>query len=178
MDREAWRQPLAGWMGHAAPFAFTPEYQPADGIARFLCGTPPVLSLAALECGVDTLLAAERVGGLAAVRAKSLALTDLFITLVESRCAGQGLTLVTPRDHDARGSQVSFAHATSGYPIVQALIARGVIGDFRAPDVMRFGLTPLYLGYADVFDAMAAVEDVIISKAFEAPEFQRRHAVT
>ena len=110
MDRHDWRQPLSGWLGHAAPFAFTSDYRPASGIARFVCGTPPMLSLASLECGVDTVLAAEGYGGLDALRRKSIALTDLFIELVESRCAGQDLTLVTPRDGAERGSQVSFAH--------------------------------------------------------------------
>src|SRR5438034_6500952 len=108
-------QPLAGWMGHAAPFEFTPGYRPGAGIARYLCGTPPVLSLAALECGVDTLLAAEPFGGMQALRAKSQALTALFIERVEARCAGQGLTLASPRDANMRGSQVSFAHASGGH---------------------------------------------------------------
>ena len=144
MDRENWRQPLSGWLGHAAPFEFTPDYRPGRGMSRFICGTPPMLSLAALECGVDTVLAAEPFGGMAAIRDKSIALTQLFIALVESRCAGHGLTLVTPREASERGSQASFAHATGGYPIMQALIARGVIGDFRAPDILRFGFTPLY----------------------------------
>ena len=198
MDREAWRQPLAGWMGHAAPFAFTPEYQPANGIARFLCGTPPILSLAALECGVDTLLAADdRTGSdratsdrsgpdrdgpdrdrLNALRQKSIALTDLFIALVESRCAGHGLTLVTPRDVDRRGSQVSFAHATGGYAIVQALIARGVIGDFRAPDILRFGFTPLYTRFVDVWDAVDRLVQVLTSGEWREPRFSVRAAVT
>ena len=131
MDRIGWRQPLSGWLGHAAPFEFTQDYRPAAGMARFICGTPPVLSLAALECGVDTVLAAEGRGGLAAIRQKSIALTDLFIALVESRCAGLGLELVTPRDAGARGSQVSFAHPAGGYAVMQALIARGA--DRRLP---------------------------------------------
>jgi kynureninase len=178
MDREAWRQPLSGWMGHAAPFAFTPEYQPASGITRFLCGTPPILSLAALECGVDTILAAEAHGGLAALREKSIALTDLFIALVESRCAGHDLTLVTPRDADARGSQVSFAHPTGGYAIVQALIARGVIGDFRAPDILRFGFTPLYTRFVDVWDAVDRLARILESGEWREPRFSVRAAVT
>ncbi len=111
MDREQLRQPLSGWLGHAAPFEFSTAYRPAPGIQRFACGTPPVLSLAALECGVDGFIAAQAHGGMAALRRKSLALTDLFIQLVESRCAGQGLSLITPRDGTQRGSQASFAHA-------------------------------------------------------------------
>ncbi|MEO8678059.1 MAG: kynureninase [Vicinamibacterales bacterium] len=178
MDKDAWRQPLSGWLGHAAPFAFTPDYRPAAGMARFTCGTPPVLSLAALECGVDTVLAAARHGGLAAIRIKSLALTSLFIDLVESRCAGHGLALVTPRDEDQRGSQVSFAHDTGGYTIMQALIARGVIGDFRAPDILRFGFTPLYTRFVDVWDAVDRLERVLTSGEWREPRFSTRAAVT
>jgi kynureninase len=153
-------QPLAGWWGHAAPFAFTPDYQPAPGITRYLCGTQPIISMAALECGLDTLLAAEPLGGMAALRAKSLALDRPVHRLVETRCAGHGLTLATPREHAQRGSQVCLARATGAYAIVQALIARGVIGDFRAgdgglhPDILRFGFTPLYIGFEDVWHAV------------------------
>jgi kynureninase len=178
MDRDAWRQPLSGWFGHAAPFDFTPGYQPAPGMSRFLCGTPPILSLAALECGVETLLAADAHGGLAALRQKSIALTDLFIRLVESRCAGHGLTLVTPRHAAGRGSQVAFAHASGAYAITQALIARGVIGDFRAPDILRFGFAPLYTRFVDVWDAADRLEQVLASGEWRAPEFNVRAAVT
>jgi kynureninase len=125
-------QPLAGWMGHAAPFEFTPGYRPAAGIARYLCGTPAVLAMAALECGVDTVLAAEPLGGMAALRAKSLALTTLFADLVQARCGGHGLALVSPRSEAERGSQVCLSRDDGAYAIVQALIARGVVGDFRA----------------------------------------------
>lgn len=178
MDREGWRQPLSGWLGHAAPFAFTADYRPAPGISRFICGTPPMLSLAALECGVDTVLAAQPFGGLDAIRRKSIALTDLFIALVESRCAGHGLALVTPRAAADRGSQASFAHATAGYPIMQALIARGVIGDFRAPDILRFGFTPLYTRFVDVWDAVSHLEQVMTSGEWSEPRFNIRAAVT
>jgi kynureninase len=173
-------QPLAGWMGHASPFEFTPGYRPAAGIARYLCGTPPVLSMAALECGVDTVLAAEPYsqgqGGMAALRSKSLAMTRLFAELVEARCPS--LTLVSPREDAQRGSQVCFAHAEIAYPVVQALIQRGVIGDFRAPDVLRFGFTPLYLRYVDVFDAAEHVQQVLASGEWRRPEFNQRQAVT
>jgi kynureninase len=178
MDAEGWRPPLAGWLGHAAPFAFSTDYQPAPGIARFVCGTPPVLSLAALACGVDTLRAAEACGGMAALRRKSLALTDLFITLVEARTAGAGLTLVTPRDHGTRGSQVSVAHGNGGYSIMQALIARGVVGDFRAPDILRFGFTPLYTRYVDVWEAVERLVRVLESGEWQEPRFAVRAAVT
>ncbi|MDP2325019.1 MAG: kynureninase, partial [Gammaproteobacteria bacterium] len=178
MDAHDWRQPLAGWLGHAAPFAFTPDYRPGAGMSRFICGTPPMLSLGALECGVDTVLAADSYGGMAAIRQKSLALTDLFIALVESRCSGHGLTLVTPRETDDRGSQVSVAHDTGGYAIMQALIARGVIGDFRAPDILRFGFTPLYTRYIDVWDAVAHLEQVMTTGEWREPRFNVRAAVT
>lgn len=175
--RELW-QPLSGWIGHAAPFAFTPDYRPAAGIARFACGTPQVIQLAALECGVDTVLAAEPFGGMAALRRKSLALTNLFITLVETRCAGHGLALVSPRVDGERGSQVSFARAEGAYAIVQALIARGVIGDFRAPDVLRFGFTPLYTRFVDVWDAVEHLRQVLASGEWKEARFNTLSAVT
>ena len=178
-------QPLAGWMGHAAPFQFTPGYMPAEGISRYLCGTPAVLSLAALECGVDTVLAAEAYGGMPALRHKSLALTRLFAAQVQAHCPQ--LLLVSPSDDAARGSQVCLAHAEIGYPVIQALIARGVIGDFRAGDkshaagaldILRFGFTPLYLRYVDAWDAAEHLRQVLHSGEWQRPEFNRRHAVT
>jgi kynureninase len=178
-------QPLAGWMGHAAPFAFTPGYRPAEGISRFLCGTPAVLSLAALECGVDTVLAAEPLGGMAALRAKSLALTRLFAAQVQAHCPA--LQLASPAEDALRGSQVCLAHAQWGYPVIQALIARGVIGDFRAGDpghppaaldILRFGFTPLYLRFVDAWDAAEQLRQVLETGEWQRPEFKRRHAVT
>ena len=177
-------QPLAGWWGHAAPFDFTPDYRPAPGIGRYLCGTQPMISMAALECGVDTLLAAEPMGGMSALRAKSLALTDLFIDLVEARCAGHDLTLVTPRNPAQRGSQVCLARSTGAYAIIQALIARGVIGDFRAgdghthPDILRFGFTPLYLGFEEVWQAVEHLRQVLENAEWQQPEFNQKHVVT
>jgi kynureninase len=173
-------QPLSGWWSHEAPFAFTPDYRPASGIARYLCGTQPILSLTALDCGLDTVLAAQPQGGMAALRRKSLALTDLFIALVEDRCAGHGLGLATPREHARRGSQVSLTRAEGAYAIVQALIARGVIGDFRAgtPDILRFGFTPLYLRFEDVWRAAEHLRQVLAEQEWRRPEFNRQHAVT
>jgi kynureninase len=171
-------QPLAGWMGHASGFDFTPGYAPAAGITRYLCGTPPVIGMAALECGVDTLLAAEPLGGMAALRAKSLALTDLFLQLVDERCAGHHLVNITPTEHAQRGSQVCLTRAEGAYAIVQALIARGVIGDFRAPDVLRFGFTPLYLRHGDVWDAVEQLRQVLASGEWKEPRFNQRAAVT
>ena len=175
---ERFWQPLSGWWGHAAPFAFTPGYRPAPGISRYLCGTQPILSMVALESGIDTVLAAGAHGGMQALRAKSLALTDLFIALVEERCAGHGLSLVTPRAHAQRGSQVCLARDEGAYAIVQALIARGVIGDYRAPDVLRFGFTPLYVGFEDVWNAVDHLAQVLAAREWERAEFHQQHAVT
>ncbi|MDS1140420.1 kynureninase [Pusillimonas sp. SM2304] len=175
---DGFRQPLSGWMGHAAPFDFTPDYRPAPGISRYLCGTPSVAGLAALECGVDTVLAAEPLGGMPALRKKSLALSSLFIELVESRCAGHGLELVTPRDPALRGSQVCLARSEGAYAITQALIERGVIGDFRAPDILRLGFTPLYTRYVDVWNAVEQLRQVLDREAWREARFNRRAAVT
>ncbi len=180
---DRFEQPLSGWWGHAAPFEFTPEYRPAPGIARYLCGTQPILGMTALECGIDTLLAAQPLGGMDALRAKSLELTNLYIHLVEERCAGHGLELVTPRDHARRGSQVCLTRSDGAYAIVQALIARGVIGDFRAgdakhPDILRFGFTPLYIGFEDVWHSVEHLKQVLESAEWKSPEFNQKHAVT
>ena len=169
-------QPLAGWIGHAAPFEFSPGYRPAQGISRYLCGTPAVLSLAALECGVDSVLAAEALGGMPALRAKSLALTRLFALRVAQTCPE--LKLVSPEDDALRGSQVCLSHPEIGYAVVQALIARGVIGDFRAPDILRFGFTPLYLRFVDAWDAAEHLHEVLASGEWRSPEFNQKNAVT
>lgn len=180
-------QPLAGWWGHAAPFDFTPEYQPAMDITRYQCGTQPIISLAALDAALDVFDAAAGLGGMAALRAKSLQLTDLFIERVEAQCPGQ-FELVTPRAHARRGSQVCLSPtarlpAGSAYAIVQALIARGVIGDFRAgdaqqPDIVRLGFTPLYLRHEDVWHAARHLAEVLQKQEYLKPEFNQRHAVT
>ncbi|HEY7853025.1 MAG TPA: kynureninase [Caulobacteraceae bacterium] len=153
---EAMRSPLSGWMGHAAPFDFADDYRPAAGIGRFLCGTPPILGLAALEAGIDLALEVDA----AALRAKSERLWDLFADLVGTRLAGQGFGLITPAQASERGSHISYVHP-DGYAIIQALIAAGVIGDFREPDVMRFGITPLYLGYEDIWRAVETLVQVM-----------------
>ena len=188
-------QPLSGWFGHAAPFEFTPDYRPAAGIQRYLCGTQPMLSMSALQCGLDIFSASEALGGMAALRAKSLALTDLFIALVEERCGGHGFGLATPREHAQRGSQVCLTRDeglgvdgkdSGAYAIVQALIARGVIGDFRQgdggtgrhKDILRFGFTPLYVGFEDVWHAVEHLRAVLDSGEWRRPEFNARNAVT
>jgi len=165
--------PLTGWLGHAAPFAFETHYRPADGIQRSMVGTPPILSLAALECGVDILLDAS----MAELRAKSLRQSALFAQLVEEQLAGHGFTIVSPREDGRRGSQVCIAHE-HGYPIMQALIQRGVIGDFRAPDILRFGFTPLYVGYAELWDAVWALKEIMEDRSWDRPEHHARGRVT
>lgn len=147
--------PLTGWMGHAEPFDFAPGYRPAAGIARVQVGTPHILSLAALEEGVDIALQAD----MAAVRAKSVRLAEVFMALVERDCAGLDFEIASPREAAARGSQICLRHPNAA-SIMRALIERGVIGDFRPPDVLRFGLTPLYLRYADLGAAVRVLADV------------------
>ena len=167
------RPALSGWFGHARPFDFADDYVPATGIARFLCGTPPVLGLAALECGVDLMLEADS----AQLRAKSVALGELFATRMAPLCERYGFALASPADPAARGSQISYVHPEA-YAIVQALIARGVIGDFRAPDILRFGLTPLYVRYAEVDRAVAILAEIMAARGWDRPEYRVRAAVT
>jgi kynureninase len=166
------RPPLSGWMGHAHPFTFDVEYEPAAGIARNLCGTPPVLSMQALDAALDVMLEAD----MAAMRAKSLALGDLFLALVEQQCGKHGFVNGSAARHE-RGSQVGLLHP-EGYAIMQALIARGVIGDFRAPDMLRFGFAPLYNRYTDAWDAVAALKSVMDTRAWDTTAFKTRAAVT
>jgi kynureninase len=163
--------PLRGWMGHAAPFAFTDAYQPAPGVARFLAGTPPILAMSALESGVDAFQGAD----MDRVWAKSIALFDLFADLAAEHCPA--LTCISPRDPGRRGSHISFRHPHA-FEICQALIADGVIGDFRAPDVVRFGLTPLYLGFEDIWRAVLRMADILDSGRWREPRFAVRGKVT
>ena len=165
--------PLRGWMGHAAPFAFTDDYVPAPGVARFLAGTPPMLSMAALESGIAGFDGVD----MEALWAKSVALFDLFDTLVEQKCAGHGLQRVSPREPDHRGSHISYRHPHA-FELCQALIADNVIGDFRAPDVIRFGLTPLYLGYEDIWQGVERLRRILDSGSWRDPRFAVRGRVT
>ena len=165
--------PLSGWMGHAEPFAFDDDYRPHGAIERFACGTPAILGLATLEQGVDLLLEA----GLAEVAAKAERLTQAFIAEVEMRCAGFGLTLASPPDFADRGSHVSFRHAHA-YALCRALIDRGVVGDFRAPDILRFGFAPLYTGFADVWTAACLLAEILATRAWDQDAYHTRNAVT
>ncbi|MFD3684719.1 kynureninase [Nocardiopsis sp. NPDC058631] len=165
-------QPVSGWHGHARPFDFSGDYEPAPGVSRFLSGSQPLVADAALEASLDVWAKAD----LTQVRTKSLAMTDLFL----ARAAEAGISSITPSEHARRGSQVALVQPEegAGYPVVQALIARGVIGDFRAPDVMRFGFTPLYLRYTDVWDAATALVEVVGSGEWRQERFTRRGKVT
>ena len=171
--QETVRSPLRGWMGHAEPFAFEPGHRHAPGVQGFLCGTPPILGMAALEAALDLWLEVD----LDAVRAKSVRLGDLLIRLVDERCAGLGLTVASPREGARRGSQVALRHP-DGYRVVRALIDRGVVGDFRSPDIVRLGLAPLYLRHVDVWDAVETLREVLATRAHDRPEYAVRAAVT
>jgi kynureninase len=164
---------LTGWMGHQAPFAFVPEYRPALDIRRLTVGTPGVLSMSALEAALEVFEGVD----MEQVRQKSLQLTDLFIELMEPLAARYGFQLATPREHHRRGSQVAYRHP-EGYAIMQALISQGVIGDFRAPDILRFGFTPLYLRYEDVYHAVQRLAQVMQSGLWQEARFQERAKVT
>ncbi len=170
--QEAMANPIAGWLGHAEPFAFAPAYRPAAGVGRLVAGTPDVAAMVCLDTALDVFDELD----LAAARAKATALTDLFVQLIRGRL-GDAFAVVSPREAQMRGSQVSLAHRDA-YPIVQALIARGVVGDFRAPDVLRFGFAPLYLRHVDVFDAVSALADVMRAEDWRNPRYTRRAAVT
>jgi kynureninase len=165
--------PLAGWMGHAEPFAFEPGYRPSHDIRGLTTGTPPVLALAALEASIDLQLKADP----ARVEAKGLALAQMFIDEVEARAADADLRLASPRAPQQRGLHVSFAHP-AGYAVIQALADRGVIGDFRAPDIARFGFSPLYQSYVGVWDAALVMAQVLAARAWDEPRFHARAAVT
>ncbi|MFP6742544.1 MAG: kynureninase [Alphaproteobacteria bacterium] len=165
------RQPLSGWWAHAEPFAFETDFRADDGIRKFLCGTQPVLSMRALQAALDLFAGVD----MAEARTKGMALAELFIAAVERRCPD--LAILSPRDPAARGSHVALVHA-EGFAISQALIARGVIGDFRAPDVMRFGIAPLYLRYGDIVQAVEALAQVIDNGEWRDARFQAPAEVT
>ncbi len=163
--------PLTGWMGHEAPFAFDLDYRPVSGVSRMTVGTPAILALSSLHAALDVFADVD----MADIRAKSISLSELFIAEVEAKCPQ--LTLASPRDPSERGSQVSFRFE-EGYAVMQALIARGVIGDFRAPDVMRFGFTPLYLSHQDIVDAVSILAEILETESWNRPEFKTRAKVT
>jgi kynureninase len=165
-------QPLSGWMGHARPFDMEPAYEPVAGVGRLASGTPPILALSALDAALDAFEGVEP----ADLRATSLSLTDFFLDLVDDRLSGV-FEVLTPREHERRGSQVSVRHPQA-YGIVQALIGRGVVGDFRPPDVARFGFAPLYVSHADVWDAVEHLVAVMDGREHTRPEHATRNPVT
>jgi len=171
--QDAIQSPLAGWMGHVAPFAFESEYRPAAGITRQLAGSPPILSMLALEVAVDLWLRVDQ----QEARRKSMALGDLFIKLVDETCRDLGVEVASPREAKLRGSQVSLRHKEA-YRVMRALIDRGVVGDFRAPDLLRFGFAALYTRYVDIFDAVRSLREVLTSRAWNRPEYANRLTVT
>jgi len=171
--QESFTQPLSGWMGHARPFDFDGVYEPAQGVHRYLTGTPSVIAAAALEASIDLILEAP----MEAVRAKSLALADAFIALIDQQCDGLGFELLSPRAGPWRGSHVSYRHAKS-YALMQALIAAGVIGDCRPPDLVRFGFAPLYTRFVDLWEAVARIAEACRARAWDRPEYRVRNAVT
>jgi kynureninase len=166
-------QPLTGWYSHAAPFEFERDYRPVGDVRQMLSGTQPTASLSMAEIGIDIMVRAD----MQQIREKSMRMTDLFIELVEQRCGKFGVELVSPRDANRRGSQVSFLH-DNGYPIVRALHDRGVICDYRAPGNMRFGFAPLYLRYVDAWDAVDHLHDILVNEAWKEDQYQVRAAVT
>lgn len=167
------QQPIYGWFGHASPFAMDDDYTPAPGLDRAQTGTPSVLGASAMEVGLDLFSTVD----MTALRQKSMALTDLFIALVEEHCGGYGFELASPRSAAERGSQVSFRHP-EGYAIMRALIDHGVIGDFRAPDIVRFGFAPLYISYSDVWHAVAQLADIMAQRRWDTAAYRHRQAVT
>jgi kynureninase len=166
-------QPLTGWFGHKAPFEFKDDFEATDGIKRMLVGTTGVLAASALDAALDAWNGVD----MADVREKSLALTDLFIALCEEKLEQYGVSVATTQNPAERGSHVSLSFE-NGYAVVQALIDRGIIGDFRAPNYMRFGFTPLYLSYIEVYNAAEQLRDILASKAWQKPMYQQKSAVT
>lgn len=170
---DAIRQPLSGWMGHATPFSFSENYQAAPGVQQFLCGTPPILSMSVLDAALSVFADVD----MRVLRAKSIALSELFLQLTESNEDLDDLILVSPRDSSHRGSQLAFTHPKA-LSISHALIERGVIADFRAPDVLRFGFAPLYTRYQDVLDGVRVLSEVMVSKSYDEVKYARAKKVT
>lgn len=167
------RQPLTGWMGHQKPFSFSGEYQPAPGVQQFLCGTPPVLSMSVLDAALGVFEGVD----MDELRAKSMGLSELFIQLCQSNKHLRELILVSPQNSHDRGSQLAFAHP-SAFAICQALIERGVIADFRAPDILRIGLAPLYLRYKDIWDAVQILAEIMMTRCYLQDQYSRPQKVT
>lgn len=177
---DSFTQPLSGWMGHRQPFEFGTEYEPASGVSRYLCGTPPVLSMVALQSGVELMGDAVKAHGMKAIHEKACRQTDIFLSRLFANGNPFGLTRLTPHDNEQRGSQasVSIPDGDQAYAIVQALISKGIIGDFRAPNIMRFGFAPLYLSHVEVFDAAEQLLQILRDETWREDRFLTRQAVT
>jgi len=177
---DSFMQPLSGWMGHRKPFEFTTDYEPAKGVERYLCGTPPVLSMVALHAGVELMAKAVRAHGMPALHTKACQLADVFLNQLLADGNPFGLTRLTPQSIELRGSQasVSLPDGDQAYAIIQALIDKGIIGDFRAPNIMRFGFAPLYLSFVEVYEAAQQLRQILHEETWREDRFLTRQAVT
>ena len=166
-------QPLTGWMGHIQPFEFVVNYQPANDICKYICGTPPIIAYKAIESGLTVF---EQVS-MNVVREKSIKLSEMFIQLMQQECIKFGFELFSPRNAEQRGSQVSFTHG-NGFSIMQTLISHSVVGDFRQPNILRFGFSPLYIRFEDVWHAVICLREIMQTKEWQSEQFNKRGYVT
>ncbi len=166
-------QPLTGWLGHANPFGFEDKYNASNGIKKYICGTPPILSYKAVESGLEIFKEISMI----MVREKSIELSEAFMALIEQECAEFGFELLSPKNADQRGSQISFKH-DDAYPIMQALISHGVIGDYREPNILRFGISPLYMRFEDIWEAIMCLKNIMESREWDSDQFKKRSYVT
>ena len=166
-------QPLTGWLGHVNPFAFESKYNPSNDINKYICGTPPILSYKAVESGLDIFKGISML----MVREKSIQLSEMFIALIQQECGEFDFELFSPKNADQRGSQVSFKH-DDAYPIMQSLIAHGIIGDYREPNILRFGISPLYMRFEDIWEAIMCLKNIMKSREWDSDQFKKRNYVT
>jgi kynureninase len=166
-------QPLTGWLGHIKPFNFEVEYQPANDINKFICGTPPIIAYKAIESGLEIFKDLSIIE----IREKSIKLSEMFIQLMQQECTEFGFTLFSPKNSQQRGSQISFLHE-SAYPIIQALISHGIIGDYREPNIMRFGISPLYMRFEDVWNAITCLREIMQTGEWQSENFKNKNYVT
>ena len=166
-------QPLTGWLGHIKPFDFEVEYQPANDINKFICGTPPIIAYKAIESGLEIFKDLSIIE----IREKSIKLSEMFIQLMQQECTEFGFTLFSPKNSEQRGSQISFLHENA-YSIIQALISHGIIGDYREPNVMRFGISPLYMRFEDVWNAITCLREIMQTGEWQSEKFKNKNYVT
>jgi len=166
-------QPLTGWLGHIKPFDFEVEYKPANDINKFICGTPPIIAYKAIESGLEIFKDLSIIE----IREKSIKLSEMFIQLMQQECTEFGFMLFSPKNSDQRGSQISFLHENA-YPIIQALISHGIIGDYREPNVMRFGISPLYMRFEDVWNAITCLREIMQTGEWQSEKFKNKNYVT